>query len=324
MLRKLIRHIQNEEFVFVQTHNFPDHDAVCSAFGLQHILAEHGITSHIIYEGEIQRDSLHKTIQEFHINIRPAKEFELKDEYKIIIVDGCKGSKNVTDLVGEEIAVIDHHEVHSPDDVTYSDIRTNYGSCSTIIQSYYETLNLEPTRDVASALLIGLNMDTALMTRGVDGADLTAYQYLYERADNHLVNTILRNFIQTKDLAFFKVALDKLVVEGRFAFCYFEEGCNQNLLGILGDFFLALEEADFVALCAHNNGVINFSLRSEVPEWNSSTIIREALDGVGFGGGHADMAGGIIKDASLFNEKLYFKKFTELLATHEKKYKAVS
>jgi len=49
-------------------------------------------------------------------------------------------------------------------------------------------------------------------------------------------------------------------------------------------------------LCARNNGVINVSVRSEREEWNASRVVQAALDGIGFGGGHADMAGGIIRD----------------------------
>jgi hypothetical protein len=80
------------------------------------------------------------------------------------------------------------------------------------------------------------------------------------------------------------------------AFCWFPDGCNQNLLGILGDFFISLEEAEFVALCARNTDVINVSARSQKEGWNASQIVQAALSGIGFGGGHGDMAGGIIRE----------------------------
>ncbi|MDH4122283.1 MAG: DHHA1 domain-containing protein [Deltaproteobacteria bacterium] len=319
MIRDLIRHVQNEPFVFIQAHNFPDHDAVCAAYGLQDLFRQQGIPTLLVYDGEIERDSLRKVIHQLRINIRKAAEYNLRDEHKIIIVDGCKGNKNVTDLVGEEIAVIDHHQSTSPDDVTFSDIR-HHGSCSTLIQGYFVELGLEPSKKAATCLMIGLNMDTALLTRGVTQEDLNAFLYLYTRADMTMVNNILRNQIQTKDLLFYQHALTQVRVADRVAFCYFAEGCNQNLLGILGDFFLALEEVDFVALCARNGNVVNFSLRSEIDEWNASTIIQQVLEGKGFGGGHADMAGGIIKDMSKFNEHEIYHHFMELLEQKHEKY----
>jgi nanoRNase/pAp phosphatase (c-di-AMP/oligoRNAs hydrolase) len=285
---------------------------VGAAFGFQHLLEHFSIKTHIIYEGTIQRDSLLEFIKTLNIPIYPAAQFPISSSDKIIIVDGCKGNQNVTDLMGEEVAVIDHHQSVSPDDVAYADIRSGFGSCSTIIYSYYAEQNIEIPFRVATALLAGLLMDTSLMLRGVCEMDLEAHSRLYHLADNFFVNRNLRNSIQVKDLSFYKNALEKVVIKDHIAFCYFDEGCNQNLLGIIGDFFLTIKEVEFVFLCARNKQSINFSLRSENPKWNSAHIIQEILKGIGFGGGHSEMAGGIIQDSMLFDEtdiynKLHFK-----------------
>jgi nanoRNase/pAp phosphatase (c-di-AMP/oligoRNAs hydrolase) len=312
-INKLIGMLADEKYIYIQTHNFPDHDAVASAYGLQELLKYYGIVSYLTYDGDIQRDSLVNMIEELDIDIKNVKEYDMKETDKIIIVDGCKGNKNITDLIGDEVAVIDHHQVNEPDDVTYKDIRPDYGSCSTIIYSYYSFLGKTIPKNAASAMLIGLNMDTALLTRGVIREDIDAYSHLYVNADVKLVNAILRNFIQVKDLEFYKKFINTVKIENNSAFCYFEEGCNQNMLGILGDFCLSLKEVEFVILCAKNVNKINFSLRSEKPEWNCGIIIQEVLRNIGFGGGHDDMAGGIINDLSLFDENVIHKKFKDIL-----------
>jgi nanoRNase/pAp phosphatase (c-di-AMP/oligoRNAs hydrolase) len=104
-------------------------------------------------------------------------------------------------------------------------------------------------------------------------------------------------------LYFYQKLLDNVVIDENLAFCYFKNGCNQNLLGILGDFLISIQEVDFVVLCAKNSDVINFSVRSENSGLNAALTIQYLLNGLGFGGGHADMAGGIIKDISQFNQK---------------------
>lgn len=311
-IQKLIERIKNEDYIFIQTHNFPDHDAVASAFGLQQLLYNFDIKSHIIYEGEIQRGSIITMCDELGIEIKHCSSHEIKEEHLIIIVDGCKGNKNVTDIIGDEIAVIDHHQVSRPDDVPFADIRPDYGACSSIIYSYYRDLNINISQNTATALMIGINMDTALLTRGVSADDIGTYAELYTISDLRLQNSILRNYIQTRDLQFYKYALDNVKINNEIAICYFDSGCNQNLLGILGDFFLALEEIDFVILYAKNDNVINFSLRSERDEWNASVIIQELLKGLGFGGGHKDMAGGIITDASRFSVDKIEKKIYQI------------
>jgi nanoRNase/pAp phosphatase (c-di-AMP/oligoRNAs hydrolase) len=257
-------------------------------------------------------------IRELEIEIRPASSYSLEQTDEIIVVDGCKGNRNISDLDGKEIAVIDHHESKAPEDVDFVDIRPDYGSCSTIIYTYFQELELTITESVATALMIGLLLDTAHLTRGLNKTDLTCHADLYELANKVFVNSILRNNIQQQDLYYFRKALDKVIIQNRFAFCYFDEGCNQNLLGILANFFLSIQEVGFVFLCAKNDDQINLSIRSEDPDWNAAQISRTILGGIVFGGGHRDMAGGIIEDVSRFNADTCYKELRTLLLEQKK------
>lgn len=313
MLENLVRHLRNERHVYIQTHSYPDHDAIASAYGLQRLLAEFGLTAHIVYEGDIQRESLQRMVRELSIEVHKASTLPIRSTDKIVIVDGCKGSKNVAELEGQEIAVIDHHAVVAAEDVPYVDIRPGYGACSTIIYSYYRDAGKLVSRNTATALLIGINMDTSMLTRGVSQQDIEAYADLYPLADVRLQTAILRNYIQTKDLGFYRFALDNVSITDGFAYCYFPQGCDQNLLGILGDFFLALREVQFVVLCARNNHAVNFSLRCERDDCDASMILQEVLRGIGAGGGHRHMAGGVIPHTEDFDEPALRARFMQTL-----------
>jgi nanoRNase/pAp phosphatase (c-di-AMP/oligoRNAs hydrolase) len=256
-------------------------------------------------------------IRELNIPVYHAMVCTIEPKHKIIVVDGCKGNKNVSDLKGEEIAVIDHHNSRAPDDVSFVDIRPDYGSTSTIINTYLEECNIEPSESIASALLIGLILDTSHLTRGISKADLMCHTALFEKADNQFVNRLLRNNIQQQDLRYFRKALEKAGIQERFAFCFFEEGCNQNLLGIIANFFLSVQEVNFVFLCAQNGNKINFSLRSEEPRWNAADIIRTIMGGIVFGGGHPDMAGGVIEDAAKFDVQRCFEELRAILLSED-------
>ena len=320
--KELLNILKDQNHLYIQTHNFPDHDAVASAYALKYLLEQNDITSSIIYVGEIQRMSLKRLIQELNIPIKKEDNYSRTEQDKIIIVDGCKGNKNVVDLIGQEIAVIDHHSVISPDDVMYFDIRSDYGACASILFDYFRSEDQEIPRNIATALLTGLLVDTALMTRGVSAMDLEAYATLYLRADVGFVNSLLRNCIQKKELSFYKYVIENVKVQERFAFCYFQEGCNQNLLGIIGDFLLSLSEVDFVFLCAKNNNTINISVRSEAPYWNAAAITRQVLVGIGFGGGHNDLAGGIIKHCRELNQEDMFQRVVNALQKEKRGFKS--
>ena len=45
----------NRQHVYIQTHNFPDPDAIASAYGLKRLLATRGIEASICYKGKIDR-----------------------------------------------------------------------------------------------------------------------------------------------------------------------------------------------------------------------------------------------------------------------------
>lgn len=41
--------------IYIQTHNFPDPDAIASAFGLQRLLALYDVQSTLCYDGRIDK-----------------------------------------------------------------------------------------------------------------------------------------------------------------------------------------------------------------------------------------------------------------------------
>lgn len=302
-----------EENIYIQTHNFPDPDAVASAFGLQQLLSLKKIKAQIIYDGVIQRTALVNMISDLQIDIRHSDEFNIQEEDKILIVDGCKRNTNVTDLPGIEIAVIDHHPVKEPDDVEFVDIRPEVGSCSSIITSYYKELNLPVPGNAATVLLTGLFRDTDSMTRGVSPVDVEAYALLFETADYGKASSLVLNNITLEDLSYYEYVIKHLKREGSLAFCAIKEGCNQNLLGILGDFLLSLEEVRFTALFAENGHVINISFRNETDNIHAAALMKKVVSGIGTGGGHREMAGGLIYNKEDFHEEEMFSRLSSLI-----------
>ncbi|MBN2617684.1 MAG: DHH family phosphoesterase [Spirochaetales bacterium] len=292
--------IKSEKKVYIQTHDFPDPDAVASAFGLQEFLSIYGIFSEIVYCGEIQREALKKMISILGIKIFKNNEKIITSSDYVIIVDGCKWSKNVTDLGGHEIAVIDHHLVDEPDDVEFIQINKDLGSCSTIITSYYMEKSMDIPINAATALKTGISRDTDLLTRKVTELDINAYHYLFNYANNEVVNSLLRNNIQLSDFNFFSKTIGELHRKDNIAWYYFKDGCESNLMGIIGDFILSTEEIELSILFANNGDSISISIRSEDPNINAAEVVRLITKEIGAGGGHSQMAGGIIFNKNTF------------------------
>ncbi|ROV57646.1 DHH family phosphoesterase [Vibrio ponticus] len=304
----LISELSKYQRVIIQTHDFPDHDAIASAFALAFLLKYKGLKPFISYQGYIDRVSTKNLIDWLDIPITKSHRLGLQPSDQIIVVDGCVGEKNVTDLPGQEIAVIDHHQVSAPGFVMYQDIRPEYGATATILVEYFNHFSLAIPPKIATALLVGLTFDTAHFTRAVSPADMDALRQLQQIADLQMVNRICRNQLEFHELALFESILHTMKREQNCIYGSLPEDCPKNMLGVLGDFLLSVNEIDIVVLSARNSERVFVSLRSECDRNDVAKIVRETLNsrGIGYGGGHAHMAGGVINQSFHASEELEY------------------
>ncbi|MCR5211892.1 MAG: DHH family phosphoesterase [Lachnospiraceae bacterium] len=291
---KLIDYLKDKR-VFIQTHNFPDPDAIGAGFGLQGILKSYGIDSILCYVGQIDRINTKKMTELCSINIYSEDEtpLEMREFDPVICIDSQKGGGNIKDLPGDEIACIDHHPLIENGDYIYRDVR-KAGSCATLITQYYEELSIDPDENVATALLYGLKIDTMNFTRGVTQADIKAFSYLLDRASQDIIESLTMNSMEFADLQAYGAAIESIYVYDRVGFAGIPFACPDAQIGMVADFILSLDEVDVAVVYAHRRDGIKFSARSEVVKVNAGRLIAEALKDIGSGGGHSFMAGGFI------------------------------
>ena len=291
---KLIDYLKDKR-VFIQTHNFPDPDAIGAGFGLQGILKSYGIDSILCYVGQIDRINTKKMTELCSINIYSEDEtpLEMREFDPVICIDSHQRGGNIKDLPGDEIACIDHHPLIENGDYIYRDVR-KAGSCATLITQYYEELSIDPDENVATALLYGLKIDTMNFTRGVTQADIKAVSYLLDRASQDIIESLTMNSMEFADLQAYGAAIESIYVYDRVGFAGIPFACPDAQIGMVADFILSLDEVDVAVVYAHRRDGIKFSARSEVVKVNAGRLIAEALKDIGSGGGHSFMAGGFI------------------------------
>lgn len=281
--------------VYLQTHNFPDPDAIASAFGLQKLLQQFEIPATICYAGKIDKLSAAKMIDAFGIEMFPYDELKgkMQETDSIICVDSQKNAGNITDFVGEEVACIDHHPIFVKTDYLYQDIRT-VGACATLIAEYFRRCGITPDSDTTTALLYGIKMDTLQFSRGVTGLDIEMFGYLHPLCDYEKLTGLERNNMEYSDLRAYGEAIESIDLYDKTGFSYISFSCPDALIGILSDFILALQEVEVAVVSSVRAVGIKLSVRSEDKGVHAGELIREALKGIGNGGGHATMAGGLI------------------------------
>lgn len=288
--------------VYIQTHNFPDPDAIASAFGLQRLLMLHDIQSTLCYDGRIDKLSASKMLEAFQIQMLPYEQLRpgMAEEDYVIYADAQKHSGNTTDFVGDEVACIDHHPTFVPVEYRYQDIRLT-GACATIIAQYFRQLGCRPDSGTATALLYGLKMDTLQFTRGVTQLDIEMFAFLFPLCDQGLLARLERNNMEFSDLKAYGAAIESIEVYDKMGISDVPFPCPDALIAILSDFILTLHEVEIAVVFSHREDGIKFSVRSENPNVHAGHLVRDALRGYGDGGGHAEMAGGMIRKE---NERL--------------------
>lgn len=285
--------------VFIQTHNFPDPDAISSAFGLQQFLSHYGINASLCYDGRIDRLSSKKMLDTFGITMFPQTELShMKESDYIVLVDSQKMNSNVTDFIGKEIACIDHHPIFFPYNYEYSDIRP-VGACASIIASYYRDTETPISPECAAALAYGIKMDTADFTRGTTHLDTDMLSYLFPHANWSLLNNMYSNTMEFDDLRAYGAAIQNIKIYDRTGFAFIPFNCAQALIAIISDFILSLDVVDVAIVYAMQTDGIRFSIRSEDNRVHAGILISHILDGLGSGGGHPSMAGGMIPNDHL-------------------------
>lgn len=295
----LLDTLKGAETIYIQPHNMPDPDAIASSFGLCELMKNFGVDPHIIYMNVIEKVNSKNMVEMFGIDmIVKERGFVSGPNNFVILVDSQVGNSNITNIQGEKVAVIDHHVNRGNYDYLYEDIRDEIGACSTIVAGYYKELEIEPSKDVATALLYGIMTDTNNLTRSCDQLDLDLFYWLYGLADLEKIKQIRMNEIGRKDLHAYAKALQTFEVYGNIGFVHIEN-CNDSLLGTISDMVYTIEGTSIVVSYARRSDGIKFSVRSGEKEVFADELVKYILKDRGVGGGHKEMAGGFIPEEEM-------------------------
>jgi len=279
---------------YIQTHDFPDPDALASAYALQYLLKTYGVEAQICYFGTVEKVNIRMMMDVFEIPTMPQCDMREIDENAIVInVDVQKDNSNLTDMRGEERVCFDHHPwvTDAVYDLVFHKV---VGSCATIITKLYTELEVPIPGEIATALLYGLKMDTRNMCAGVTDDDLDAFVQLHRLADKKILLKLDNNSLQIADLRAYGAAIQNITVFDRMGFVHIPFDCPDGLIAGVSNFILSLDSVEIAVVYADRNRGLKFSVRSEVAEVNAGQLTNLALRGVGNGGGHMTMAGGFL------------------------------
>ena len=283
--------------IVIQCHDNPDADAICSGYVLYRYFQAYHKKVRFIYSGnfEISKSNLVYLIKKLRIPIEYVQNLKTKPE--LLLMTDCQyGEGNVHKFSAKEIAVIDHHQV-SGNLPKINEVRSNLGSSCTVIWNLLKIEDEDKLLDkkVSTALYYGLYSDTnafSEMSHPLDRDMIDSLDY-----DKALILRLKNMNLTLKEARIAGVAM--LGVEyhkdNHYAILR-SEPCDPNILGLIGDFIVAVDTIDVCIVYTVLNFGTKFSIRSCVPETRADELAAFLSARIGSGGGHTEKAGGLLKN----------------------------
>ena len=290
-----LKDLINYRDIVVQCHDNPDADALASGFALVWYLKKQDIDARFVYGGKeaVQKSNLLKMIDDLQITVEHITE--LPEPELLVTVDCQYGESNVTKFDAEKVIVIDHHRVSGelPDP---SDVRSNYGSCSTVLYELLtaEGLDINENKRLATALYYGLMTDTDNFSSIFHPADRDLRDIAeYNKSD---IAGFRNANMSKEELAIAGKAMQNAVYEDAYRYGVIEaDECDPNILGLINDLLLEVDGVDTSVTYNLTDAGVKFSVRSCTKNTKASELAGYLAEELGGGGGHLTKAGGFLK-----------------------------
>lgn len=294
-----LKDLERFEQITIQCHDNPDADALASGYGLYCYFSGKGKQVRLVYSGknEIQKSNLTLMVEKLHIPIEYIKTSGVESVHVtglLITVDCQYGAGNVTGLVGDEIAIIDHHQVEI-ENVPLSLIQTGLGSCATLVWKLLEEAGfvIEDNEHLATALYYGLYTDTNQFSELYNPLDMDMREAL--PFDKSLITLFKNSNLSLKELEIAGVALIRYSYNDDYEFAVIKsQPCDPNILGLISDFLLQVDVIKTCVVFNETGDGYKLSVRSCIKEVNASELAAYLTEDIGSGGGHYEKAGGFI------------------------------
>jgi nanoRNase/pAp phosphatase (c-di-AMP/oligoRNAs hydrolase) len=229
-LRRTLENHRGENQIVVM-QDFPDPDALSSAWAYQIIAEQYDIHCDIVYAGTLSHQ---ENVALVKLTGLPAKRWgvhTLKDRdlsvYQgCVFVDGQGTNSQLTTLVKQAkipmVVVIDHHTRQGDLDAEFVDIRPQMRATAAMLTQYIQkgllTFNTSDTVHVkcATALMHGLRSDTNNLMQAQE-CEFVAAGYLSRFYDAQLLNAVLQSARSRRVMDVIERALKNRIIKNNYS-----------------------------------------------------------------------------------------------------------
>lgn len=203
----LERHRGEAQLVLLQ--DFPDPDALSSAWAYKLIAQQFDIQCEILYAGTLSHQEnialvklTNLPVQRWACQSPKTKEKDLSIYQGCVLIDNQGSTSQLLPVLQEAgipiTIIVDHHSLQEGVEAEFKDVRPNTRATATIMTQYLQAgllafdSSLTEHVKCATALMHGLRSDTNYL-RQAQEEDFLAAAYLSRFYDSQLLNTVLQS-----------------------------------------------------------------------------------------------------------------------------------
>lgn len=286
------RYFSDADRVLILTHHDPDPDAIASGLALRTLLRRTKQTAIIGTMQPVSRPENLRMLKLLEIGVDTVTADQFGSFEKIALVD--VQPHYFGDALRHVDLVVDHHPETSGWTAMFKDIRSDYGSTSTILTEHLQAVDLDISERTATAMLYAIKSDTLFFNRQANRADLDAFSFLYPLADASLIRKMEGAEITRERLDY----VIKAWQQGRMVehvFCAFlGEPPRDDFIPYVADFYLQLEDVQWTVVSGVVNDQMVVSVRNLGYSRNAGDFVRRWFNDIGSAGGHRSMAKAVV------------------------------
>jgi nanoRNase/pAp phosphatase (c-di-AMP/oligoRNAs hydrolase) len=294
------RYFSDANRVLIMLHNDPDPDAMASGLALRNVLHRTRVTAIIGAVHGVTRPENQRMVNLLDIHVEPITPSMLADFDRIAMVD--VQPHYFGGLIDRVDLVIDHHPEQPGYTAVYKDIRTDYGSTSTILTEHLRAVDVNISERTATAMLYAIKSDTLFFNRQTNRVDLDAFSYLYPLADAAMIRKMEGAEITDERLDYVMRAHQAGALVDQ-VFCAFLGPCTrEDFIPYVADFYLQLEGVKWTVIAGVVDSSLVLSFRNLGYTKNAGEFARRYFADIGSAGGHRAMAKAVVP-MNAFREK---------------------
>lgn len=282
--------------VVVTGHDTPDPDAIAAGWGVYTLVREKlRKPVRLIAGGEIVRaENLHM-VRRLQPPLELVNEYSPGDGAAVVLVDCAATGAN--HLLGEgrvwPVGVIDHHATEGkPVRVKFRDIRPKTAASATIVGTYLREQQVEPTRELATALLYALRTEVVGSAPRFGRTDRGVLAWLLERADFQALRDIENAPLTRQYFEDLSLAISNTFLYDDVAVCFVPHAAGAEIVGEIADLLSRCTDVRRVLCGAVVDENLIVSARTASGGGDAVELLGGTLRGLGHWGGHRHRAGG--------------------------------